>query len=39
MFDAISSFTKRLFGDANDRELKKLQAPPLSMLVLSPALE
>ena len=24
MFDAISSFTKRLFGDANDRELKKL---------------
>ncbi|MEN0066280.1 MAG: preprotein translocase subunit SecA [Myxococcota bacterium] len=25
MFDAISNLTKRIFGDANERELKKLQ--------------
>ncbi|MEM6926316.1 MAG: preprotein translocase subunit SecA, partial [Myxococcota bacterium] len=25
MFDALSNLTKRIFGDANERELKKLQ--------------
>ena len=25
MFDALTNLTKRIFGDANERELKKLQ--------------
>jgi preprotein translocase subunit SecA len=39
MFETISSFAKRLFGDANDRELKKLAPTVQRINSLEPAFQ